>query len=263
MIFAIDDGMLDIADDVSLRDTERYQMVKTKQVTEAECFRVFRKNKNIFESKYRIENAQEIGEVEFDIDDFNNMMQAVMPHVTTKNGNSYQQMVATKPLKKKPRKSNISARSNYAHKNLFPFSGAYIVPKMFGYFPFLDCDDLNSYTEAKFQLSADGIPYTAYRSSKYDEHHWIFCDRQCGINEAIDFIETYPCDHRYPWIARYKQELCIRAIPKKGYAPHHEENHLEDEFSDDFAYWNSQFVKYWDSGLIPSYIDMLSAVENI
>ena len=249
LIFAVDDGVLKVDEgDSLLGGVNQYKLVKTKQVTEEECFRVFRKNKNIVESKQRINNSNLLNVV----DDVDPMFQTIGNLTNTLKSNRHFGS-----------HGSVSLKSEFEHTNLFPFSGAYIVPKMFGYFPFLDCDDVNSYTEAKFQLSADNIPYSTYRSSRVDNHYWIFCDRQCSLDEAIDFIEMYPCDHRYPWLARYKRELCIRAIPKQGYAPHHDENNLEDEFSDDFTYWNSQFVKYWDSGLIPSYMDMLKAVESI
>lgn len=239
MIFGIDDGIVEHDVDLDGVTVNKYHLINTKQVDEAEMFRVFRKTKNIIESKYRIECKTSINFEDYGL--------------------------SSAPSMSKNAGYKIPKTAEYVleHKHMFPFSGAYIIPKMFGYFPLLDCDDLNTYTEAKFQLIADGIPYISYKSSNAGDHYWIFCDRQCGLDEAIDFIETYPCDHRYPWIARYKRELCVRAIPKLNYIPHQDDDNLATEFSDDFTYWNAQFVKYWDNGLIPNYIELLSAVNDI
>ncbi len=262
MIFAINGEMLELtteeAQEVNRKDIGDYRMVSHKQVDEAEMFRVYRKNKNIKESKRRIEGDDVAYELDMDV------FGKVMSNPASTASFNPQVSIATGKLTASQMRNKAKRMKSEAERNdrELPFSGAYIVPKMFGYFPFLDCDDLNTYTEAKFELSADGIPHSCYKSNKYN-HYWIFCDKQCEINEAIDFIESYPCDHRYPWIARFKQELCVRAVPKGTYAPVHEENHLEESFTDDFTYWNSQFVKYWDSGLIPSYVDMLNTMDNI
>ena len=37
----------------------------------------------------------------------------------------------------------------------FHHTGVYIVPKLFGYFPFLDCDNMATYEDAKFHLNMD------------------------------------------------------------------------------------------------------------
>lgn len=252
MIFGIDDGVLDIKKLEGFVVNDDYRLVTTKQVNESEMFRVFKKNKNILESKWRIDHRDLIE------DDSDGIAVTMRPLI----GGSL--TVASKQGVR-PNGSIFKGDPHVQvqHRHLFPFKGSYIIPKMFGYFPFLDCDDENTYTEAKFQLATDNIPYTAYKSNLRGNHYWIFCDKQGELDETIDFIESYPCDHRYPWLARHKRELCVRAIPKENYTPVHDEDYLSDEFTDDFAYWNSQFVKYWDSGLIPNYIDMLNAVDVI
>lgn len=248
MIFGINGEKLELTDTqkwaVNRGRGNHYEFIGVKQVSEAEMFRIFKKNKSIRESMDRIDRGSSINDTQ--------AMDSIFAQAMLGTSSGHRPIQATKTPKKK---------ETYHHR--FPHSGAYIIPKMFGYFPFLDCDDLSSYTEAKFQLCADNIPYISYKSSEKTDHYWIICDKQGEINETIDFIETYPGDHRYPWIARYKQELCIRAIPKSGYVPHEDERYMDTEFSDDFAYWNSQFVKYWDKGLIPSYIDMINTVNAV
>jgi hypothetical protein len=263
MIFGIEGDEIDLtvqqAQMVKDKDIGDYRMMSAVQVTEQEMFRIFKKNKNIADSKYKLEygddDCDDIEEV--NTATFNNPIKnsSILSQVTNLGVSS----IGVRQKGRKRKKYNLTATKQYSK---FPYGGAYIIPKMFGYFPFLDCDDVNTYTEAKFQLSADNVPHSCYKSNKHN-HYWIFCDKQCEINEAIDFIESYPCDHRYPWVARYKQELVVRAIPKADYCPRHTENHLKEEFSDDFAYWNSQFVKYWSGGLIPSYIDMVNTLDSI
>lgn len=144
-----------------------------------------------------------------------------------------------------------------------PFSGYYLIPKLFGYFPFLDCDTPDVYADAIVHLKLDDIPFKAYRSNRMRESYWIFCDRQGTFNDTLDFIEGYPGDHRYSWIARHKQEMCVRAVPKYGAIPSFDDDHMVNTYTDDFKYWVSRFDKYWKHGIIPTYLDTIGTLDSL
>ena len=96
----------------------------------------------------------------------------------------------------KNRPINVHTGKQSQIKIDIPFTGSYIIPKLFNYFPFLDCDDEDTYENAKFNLALEGIPYKAYKSNKNNDSYWIFCDHQVPLEEAINFIASHPCDHR-------------------------------------------------------------------
>ena len=147
--------------------------------------------------------------------------------------------------------------------NFTPYRGMFIVPKLYGYFPFLDCDDHESYDEAVFELELHDIPYKSYTTNPTTGAHWIFCDQQDNFENTLKFIESYPSDHRYEWIAKYKEEFCVRAVPKYGNIPTFCDEHLVSNYTNDFKYWISEFDSYWKSGLIMNYLNIIKTVDII
>jgi hypothetical protein len=142
------------------------------------------------------------------------------------------------------------------------FTGAYLVPKVYNYFPFLDCDSKDICDDVIFDLGVDNIPYIVYESSS-DEHYWVFCDHAGIFDDTLSFIKQYTSDQRYAWIAEEKREFCVRAIPKNGYIPKQIDSHLDDEFTDEFKFFIKSFDDYWVNGKIIQYIDMISTSELI
>jgi len=133
----------------------------------------------------------------------------------------------------------------------YPLHGYFIVPKLYGYFPFLDCDSKRQYDNCCVELNMNDVNYVAYQSREPD-HYWIFCDKQGDFEETLKFIEGYPCDPRYAWVASYKKEFTIRALPKARFYPKRI-SEINNDMSDDFKYWLSCFEKHWTDGLIEKY----------
>lgn len=145
----------------------------------------------------------------------------------------------------------------------FPFNGLFLVPKLFGYFPFLDCDTETMYADAIFHLRLDNIPFRTYRSNHLRKSYWIFCDWQESIDDVLDFVESYPGDHRYSWIARHKKEMCVRAVPKYNTVPSFEDDYLVNSYTEDFKYFIKKFDDYWEHGLIPTYVTNIATLDAL
>lgn len=205
-----------------------YKFTKVSLVTEEEMFSRFKKNFFIGESVKNI------------------------------RGQAY-------PIGDPTKGANIGATyfpNSAPRRYLFPTTGCYIIPKLFGYFPFLDCDDNKTYEDAKVHLNMNDIPYVAYESS-YANKHWIFCDKQMPFDQTLAFIESYPHDHRYTWISQFKEEFVVRALPKNNRKPKFVEDNLVSNFTDDFKFWIQKFDKYWERNLILNFIMTLETMEKI
>lgn len=139
----------------------------------------------------------------------------------------------------------------------------YIIPKLYYYFPFLDCDSEDEYHYCCSELSNDNIQYQSYISSLKENKHkyWIFCDLEFNFDECLKFLLKYPCDQKYTWVASYKKEFCVRALPKKGFIIKKQEN--EYKFSSNFQHWIKDFDNYWENGEIINRIKMILVSNNI
>ena len=136
----------------------------------------------------------------------------------------------------------------------------YIIPKLFNYFPFLDCDSQEEYEDCCSHLESDGVRFVSYQSS--NRGYWIFCDKAMDFDNTISFIKQYPADGRYSWIAEYKREFCVRAIPKKGIIP---ERIVADDsdLSREFKFWLECFDQYWATSKLIEYIMIDEVGDNI
>jgi hypothetical protein len=156
----------------------------------------------------------------------------------------------------------LSNNDIIANIKLNHFTGSYMIPKVYNYFPFLDCDSEMIYDDVVFDLGVDNIPHVSYRSSDGD-NYWIFCDRAGSFDDTLAVIKKYTSDHRYAWIAEKKEEFCVRAIPKHGYIPNTVDSYLTNEFTDEFIFFINSFNKYWCNGKIIQYLEMIRSAEAI
>jgi len=224
MLYAVDSKEEVLTGDTSVLTDDQinsvtYQFKRCERVSEDEMFRRFKKE--YFVEKFKTDQANDCDEVSFGSSDgFYNAGNA------SKN-NTY---------------GNISPKANRKKYTHYPQMGYYLIPKLYGYFPFLDCDSQKQYDETCVELNMNNVQYVAYKSNKYD-HHWIFCDQQGSFDETLKFIEEYPCDPRYAWVASYKREFCVRATTKKNFTPKRITD-IEDTMSDDFRYWLRCFQKH-------------------
>lgn len=138
----------------------------------------------------------------------------------------------------------------------------YVIPKVYDYFLFLDCDDKTQYDECTMQLQQDEIPYISYRSSPKKESFWIFCDRFGTVDDILSLMNMYPADPKYHWVAKHKREFCIRAIPKFGTNPEKHES-FGTQFSKQFSFWISEFDDYWENSKLITFIKTRNVLENI
>lgn len=240
MLFAIDnkEDRIHVDTEIGLRGVSKgYEFQGVRLATEDDMLKHYKKTLFIQQSNYRMK----CGGYAPDVDRITAKMQGV-----NQAGMS-------------PRKRTVEMSSSPQP----PTYGMYIVPKMFNYFPFMDCDDGATFEDCKFHLTLEDVPYVAYKSNPQTDSYWIFCDRQLPLFEAIDFIEQFPCDHRYAWMARHKKELCVRALPKYGAIPTFNEDHLVSSFTDDFKYWIAQFNDYWINGKISKYIELVDTANAI
>lgn len=95
----------------------------------------------------------------------------------------------------------------------------FVIPKVYNYYPFLDCDTSEQYHNCCALLFRDNINFVSYKSSPAKDSYWIFCDNEGSFEDSLKFMQTYPADPRYAWVASYKHEFCVRAIPKSGLVP--------------------------------------------
>lgn len=232
MLFAID-GEVFKRSAPAYSDLGEYTFKSVVPVSEDKMFKQFKKNKSLSESMYNLNDSRE-----------------------------YRYIRQNDPVTMQMAVNRVPVNSERPPFKI-PFKGVYIIPKMYEYFPFLDCDSAECFENVKFNLALDNIPYKSYKSNYLSDSYWILCDRQCPLDEAIEFIETYPADHRYSWIAKEKQELCIRAAPKGNWLPTLVDEHLDSEFTNDFKYFTVQFEDYWKHGKIIEYLEMIKTVESL
>jgi hypothetical protein len=250
MLFAIDDkdNIIEVDVETARMGADRdYKFKGVTPATEDDMLKHYKKTMFINQSNHRLKADDCDGDVLTakmqGVNQVGNPQVRTTPSMTSRYINVKAQMQSSPPQP--------------------PTYGMYIVPKMFNYFPFMDCDDEATFEDCKFHLTLDDIPYVAYKSNPQTDSYWIFCDRQLPLYEAIDFIEQYPCDHRYAWIARHKKELCVRALPKYGAIPTFNEDHLVNSFTDDFKYWIAQFNDYWINGKVSKYIELVDTANAI
>lgn len=252
MLFAINDLDNPIVIESNASKFDPYELTAVKPASEAEMFQFFRKQFQLKESINAQKLSMEIDEAFAGVSNQYQNIPTGMANYVNKNGVKY-----TKPP------TAPTGGAHMSRKYSFPTSGCYIIPKLFGYFPFLDCDSLRSFNDAKVSLALDDIPYVAYKSSKSANKFWIFCDKQMPFYDALRFIESYPHDHRYSWVAGYKKELCVRAVAKYFQIPAFVEDHLVSSFTDDFTFWVKKFDEYWESNLILNYMTNLQTLEEL
>lgn len=170
----------------------------------------------------------------------------------------------TESLQRVITRDAIAGRSNSSPYK-YPYNGLFIIPKLYGYFPFLDCDDRDVCEEATYHLESNNVPYTCFKSSTSKDSYWIICDKEDTFDNTLEFIKQYPADHRYAWVAEHKQEFCIRAVQKYPDGVPAEVNTYDgvNGFSGNYKFWINSFKEYWSSGLISSYINRAEVINNI
>jgi len=233
MIFATDSGEVVIVEGVE----KPYNFFKSKEVSEQELFTLWKQE--MFNYRGR-----------------KDLIDPLMSRYNIPKYNSTQHSGLT--TIKLGAMCNVKCEA----EKIFPFHGVYIVPKLYGYFPFLDCDTKEQQAECLFHLELDKIPHVIIESSKHSK--WIICDREGNFKDTLSFIKSYPADPRYSWIAEYKEEFVIRGAPKMNKPPVLvERNDMGKGFSKNFQFWLDDFEKYWKTGLIPSYVEIMSTLNAI
>ena len=237
MLYAVDSGRVLDGDITMLTDEQKlqagYQFVKSDIVSEAEMFRRFKKE--MFTEKHRVDILNKNN-----LDDGFGVTSRLSP-----NGSS---VVPSTPFGRK-------AYTGY------PIRGYYLIPKLYNYFPFLDCDSTREFDDCCVELNMNDVPFVGYQSNKYGSC-WIFCDRQGSFEKTLKFIEAYPCDPRYAWVAGYKKEFCVRATTKHNFTPKRITD-IADDMTDDFKYWLSCFENHWSDGMIEKYRMIHDTMESL
>lgn len=162
---------------------------------------------------------------------------------------------------KRLEKSKTSAEVEF----LMPLMDIYLIPKLYGYFPFLDCDTEDQFEECRIALEYDKIKYAAYHSSSNGyglNGRWIFCDVEGTFEDTLAFIKKYPADGKYSWVAEHKNEFCVRAVPKFNHVP--TQIQIDDsKFSRNFKFWIDDFNRYWTESELIQYIVFNVVTDNI
>jgi hypothetical protein len=117
------------------------------------------------------------------------------------------------------------------------------------------------YNETIALLDTDNISWVSYKSTPSKNSFWVFCDKFGTFDEVLSFIERYPADPRYAWVAGHKREFCIRGIPRLNQVP--QKYQTNGTLSGGLQFWISEFDEYWKGGKLIEYINFNMVGENV
>lgn len=204
-----------------------YVFLQTVQLSEAQAYDHYRKTLVAISAKAHLDKLKRIG-------------QAPVTTNTLSGGLILKSSVST---------ANVSSLPDHAND-----ADVFIIPKLYEYYPFLDCDNADMYNECVYLLEKDDVSWISYKSTPTKGSYWIFCDKPGSFDVTLDFIKNYPADPRYAWVAGYKKEFCVRALPRDNQTPVRHES--RGSFSKGFEFWISDFDDYWKNGTIMEHIAM-------